>query len=214
MRGGNRPKFTEMDVIFTGPVTNRTTGAIEGPSIVNPEKFPFGAAVGSELNSLFPDIDEFLLSIEDLITVPTEGTFGAWRGVDTRTSPSLSLQPSIASIAGGLTRMFTHSVTKVRMQEELMTKQFVGSTQVGPTVNTASSPLLIIDHMGSMVVQLIAVVLIMISRALWELPKEVLLLVPGTSGSGTRPDSNRSIKDDCIFDLKDLFPDHIIGFGK
>ncbi|KAJ8568374.1 hypothetical protein K7X08_027907 [Anisodus acutangulus] len=78
------------------PVTKCTTGAIEGPSVVNPEKFPLGAAVGSELNSSFSDVDEFLISIEDLITIPAEGTSGAWCGVDTRTSPSLSLQPSIA----------------------------------------------------------------------------------------------------------------------
>ncbi|KAK4369569.1 hypothetical protein RND71_013361 [Anisodus tanguticus] len=38
--------------------------------------------------------------------------------------------------------------------------------------------------------------------------------VPGTSGGGTYPSSNPSIKDDNVFDLEDLFPDHIIGFGK
>ncbi|KAJ8552077.1 hypothetical protein K7X08_028520 [Anisodus acutangulus] len=109
-----------MDVIFIGSVTNRTTGAIEGPSVVNPEKLPLGAVVG-------------------------KGTSGAWRGVDTRTSPSLSLQPSIV---GGLTGMYTHSVAKVQTPEELMTKQLVGSTQVGPTVNTASLPFTITNHMG------------------------------------------------------------------
>ncbi|KAK4369571.1 hypothetical protein RND71_013363 [Anisodus tanguticus] len=62
------------------PVGNCSNGAIEGPSAVNPEKFPAGAAVGSEWNSSFPDVDEFLLGIEDLITVPAEGTSGAWRG--------------------------------------------------------------------------------------------------------------------------------------
>ncbi|KAK4369570.1 hypothetical protein RND71_013362 [Anisodus tanguticus] len=96
-------------ISLPGPVTNYL---IEGPSVVNPEKFPLGAAVGSELNSSFLDVDEFLLSIEDLITVPAEGTSGAWRGVDTRTYPSLSLQPSIA---GGGTGMYTHPFIKVRV---------------------------------------------------------------------------------------------------
>ncbi|KAJ8568377.1 hypothetical protein K7X08_027910 [Anisodus acutangulus] len=202
-------------ISLPGPVTNYL---IEGPSVVNPEKFPLCAAVGSELNSSFLDVDEFLLSIEDLITVPTEGTSGAWRGVDTRTYPSLSLQPSIA---GGGTGMYTHPFIKVGSLEELMTKQLVGSTQVGPTVNTTSLPLSISDHMGvhgctasSSGATNGFESTVRAPQGGFAVYSMQLPSVPGTSGGGTYPSSNPSIKDDNVFDLEDLFPDHIIGFGK
>ncbi|MCE0480873.1 hypothetical protein HAX54_038065 [Datura stramonium] len=357
-----------------GPVTNCTTDAIEG-SAANPEKFPLGAAVGSELNSSLPDADEFLLCVEDLITVPAEGTSGAWPGVDTRTSASLSLQPSVdggagmythpvtvpaegtsgvwhgvntgtspslnlqpsvaggpgmythpvavpvegtsgvrcgvntrkspslslqqPSVAGGTgmythpvtipaegssgawsgidmrsspslslqpsvaggTGMYTHPVTvpaegtsgawrgvstwtspSLSLQpsvagatglytrpannvvyelDELMTKQLVGVTQVGPTFNTATFPLSIADHIGvhgctasSSGAKHGFESTVVAPEGVLPVDSMQLPSIPGTSGGGTYPSLNPSSKDDNIFDLEDLFPDDIIGFGK
>ncbi|XP_060168867.1 uncharacterized protein LOC132599541 [Lycium barbarum] len=86
-----------------------------------------------------------------MINIPAEGTLGVWRGVDTRTSPSLSLQPSIA---GGGTGIDNHPVNKVGSLEELMNKPLVGATQ------------------------LLAVVLRMVLKALQELPRELFLSIP------------------------------------
>ncbi|XP_055833476.1 uncharacterized protein LOC129902312 [Solanum dulcamara] len=328
-----------------GTITNCTTDAIEGPSAVNPEKFPLGATLGSELNSSFPgvseflrsreepiivpaegtsrvchgvdtrispsfsvqpsgaggtgmynhpvsfpDVHEFLRGVEDLITVPAEGTSGACHGVDTRTSPSLSLQPSVAggtrmynhsvtvpaestsgarcgidtrtspslsmqpsvvgdtrrythpvtvlaegtsgarhgvdtrtspSVAGG-TGMYPHPVNNVGYDlEELMTKQLVGASQVDSTINTASLPLPIADHVGvhgctasssgtkNGFASTVGAPEGGLSVDSMQLPS-----IPGSSGSGTYPCWNPSSNDDSIFDLEDLFSDHIFGFGK
>ncbi|KAJ8552079.1 hypothetical protein K7X08_028522 [Anisodus acutangulus] len=190
-----------------GPVTNCTTGAIEGPSAINPEKFPLGV-VGSELNSSFPDVDEFLISIEDLITVPAESTSGACRQ-----------QPSVA---GGGTGMYTCPVNKVGSLEELMmTKQLVGSTHIGPTFTTSSLPLSIAGHTG------VDGCTTSSSGAKYDFESAVgapegcfsvesmhLQSVVGNSGGRTYPGSNPNIKDDDIYDLEDVFLDHIIGFDK
>lgn len=76
-----------------GPVKKCTTDAIEGPSAVNPEKFPLGVAVGSEFNSSLPGVVEFLRSVEYLVIIPPEDTSGVCRGVDTTTFASLFMQP-------------------------------------------------------------------------------------------------------------------------
>ncbi|XP_060170041.1 uncharacterized protein LOC132600722 [Lycium barbarum] len=200
-----------------GPVTNCMTNAIEGPSAVNHEKFTLGASVGSELDSSFPDVYEFLLSIEDVITVPAEGTSGARHSVDPVKSASLSLQPSVA----GGNRMYNHPVTKVGSLEELMSKQLVGASQAGPVVNTASFPPSVVDHIGVHGCTASSTGTTNgLERAMGApeggFPVDTMQLpsIPGTSGSGTYPGVKTSIKDDNIFDLEDLFPDDIIGFGK
>ncbi|KAH0746921.1 hypothetical protein KY285_008578 [Solanum tuberosum] len=330
-----------------GSVTNCTTDAIEGPSAVNPEKFPLVAALGSS----FPGVDEFLQSVEDLIIVPAEGTSGVCHGVDTRTSPSLSVQPSVtggtgmythpvsfpdvheflqevedlitvlaegtsgachgidtrtspslslqSSVAGG-TRMYTHSVTVpvegtsgvrcgidtrtspslslqpsvaggtrmyphpvtvpaegnsgvrcgidtrtspsiglqpsvaggIRMYthavnnvgydlEELMTKQLVGASQVGPTINTASLPSPIADHIGLHVCTTSSSVAKNGFVSTMEAPGGGFSVdsmqtpsIPGHIGGGTYPCWEPSSKDDSIFDLEDLYTDHMFGFHK
>ncbi|KAH0777223.1 hypothetical protein KY290_008634 [Solanum tuberosum] len=125
-----------------GSVTNCTTDAIEGPSVVNPEKFPLVAALGSELNSSFPGVDEFLQSVEDLIIVPAEGTSGVCHGVDTRTSPSLSVQPSVT----GGTGMYTHPVSFpdvhefLQEVEDLITVPAEGTSGACHGIDTRTSP--------------------------------------------------------------------------
>ncbi|XP_059315013.1 uncharacterized protein LOC132065583 [Lycium ferocissimum] len=199
-----------------------TNCAIEAPSAVNPEKFPLGAAVGSELNNSFPDMDEFLQSIDDLITEPAESTSGA--------------------VAGG-TGMYTHPVVKVGSLEELMTNQLVGSTQVDPMANTTSLPLAIVDQMG--VHDCIASgsgaknsfeSTMGAPEGGFRVDSLQLPSIPGTNGSGIHPFSNPTIQlpsipgtscggtnyhgsnpsseDDDNFDLEDLFSDPIFGFGK
>ncbi|XP_016467729.1 uncharacterized protein LOC107790243 isoform X2 [Nicotiana tabacum] len=200
-----------------GPVTNCMTDAIGGPSGVNHENFPFGTAVVSELNSSHPNVDdEFLLGVEDLITVPTQGTSEAWHGVDTTTFPSLSWQPSFAGGAG----MYTHPVNNVEYEmEELITKQLVEATQVGPIVNTTRLPLSIADHIGvhgctasSSGAKNGFESTVGAPEAGLSVNSNPLMSIPGTSGGGVYPNFNASIKDDNIFDLEDLFPDHMIGF--
>ncbi|XP_060170037.1 transcription factor MYBS1-like [Lycium barbarum] len=209
-------------VSLPGPVTNYAT---EGPS-VNPEKFPLGAAVGSELNSTFPDVDEFLLSIKDLITLPAESTSGACHQ-----------QPSVAGGSG----MYTHPVIKVRSLDELMTNQLVGSTQVSPTANTTSLPL-VLAHMGvhdgiasgsgaknSFESTMGA------PKGGFRVDSLQLPSIPGTSDGGFHPSSNPTMQlpsiagtsggvtyhgsnpsseEDDIFYLEDLITDHVFGFGK
>ncbi|XP_006340288.1 uncharacterized protein [Solanum tuberosum] len=125
-----------------GPVTNCMTDAIEGPSAVNPEKFPLVAALGSELNSSFPGVDEFLQSVEDLIIVPAEGTSGVCHGVDTRTSPSLSVQPSVTDGTG----MYTHPVSFpdvhefLQEVEDLISVPAEGTSGACHGIDTRTSP--------------------------------------------------------------------------
>ncbi|PHU03505.1 Transcription factor MYB1R1 [Capsicum chinense] len=172
------------------PVTTRiSTDAIEGASAADLEKIPLGAAVGNELNSSFPGMVEFVQSIEGHIIVPAEVPSGVCHGVDTKTSPSHSLQPSIAVGSG----MYIPSFNNVRYDlTALMSKQLFGSSQVGPTVNSASLPLPTIDRIG--VQDCIAS------------PS-----IPGSSSGGTYPCWNPSNIDDNTFDLVNLFPD---GLGK
>ncbi|XP_075093243.1 uncharacterized protein LOC107778765 isoform X1 [Nicotiana tabacum] len=199
------------------PVTNCMTDAIGGPSSVNPETFPFGTAVVSELNSSLPNMDdEFLLGVEDLITVPTQGTSEAWRGVDTRSSTSLSWQPSFAGGAG----MYTHPGNSVGYEmEELITKELVEATQVGPIVNTARLPLSIADHIGvhgcttsSSGAKNGFESAVGAREAGFSVDSNPLMPIPDTSVSGVYPSFNASIMDNNIFDLEDLFPDQMIGF--
>ncbi|XP_015059145.1 galactose-specific cell agglutination protein gsf2-like isoform X2 [Solanum pennellii] len=125
-----------------GPVTNCTTDAFEGPSAVNPEKFPLGASSGSDLNSSFPRVDEFLQSVEDLVILPAEGTSGVCHEVDSRTSPSLSMQPSVT----GGTGMYTHPVSFPDVHEflqgveNLITVPGEGPSGANRGINTRISP--------------------------------------------------------------------------
>ncbi|KAF3640354.1 hypothetical protein FXO38_01812 [Capsicum annuum] len=183
--------YTEM-LPLPGPVKNCTTDAIEGPSAVDPEKFRLGAAV--------------------------EGSYGVCCGVDTRTSPSLSLQPSDAGGSG----MHIPPVNNVRYDpEELMGKLLIGSCQVGTTVNTASSPIPTADHIGvhgcksssngykDVFASTMGALVGGFSVDSMQLPS-----ITGSSSGRTYPCWNPSSMDDKLFDLEDLFPDHIFGPGK
>ncbi|XP_004251428.2 uncharacterized protein [Solanum lycopersicum] len=152
------------------------------------------------------------------IIVPAEGTSGARRGVDTRTSPSLGLQPSV----GGGTGMYTHAVNNVRYDlEELMTKQLVGASQVGPTINTASLPSPIADHIGVRGCTTSSSVARNDFASTMEAPGEGFSVdsmqmpsIPDHIGGGTYPCWEPSSKEDSIFDLEDLYTDHMFGFHK
>ncbi|KAM3303298.1 hypothetical protein P3S67_014328 [Capsicum chacoense] len=123
--------------------------------------------------------------------------------------------------AGG-SGMHIPPVNNVRYDsEELMGKLLVGSCQVGTTVNTASSPIPTANHIGvhgcksssngykDVFASTMGALVEGFSVDSMQLPS-----ITGSSSCRIYPCWNPSSMDDKLFDLEDLFPDHIFGLGK
>ncbi|KAK4709418.1 hypothetical protein R3W88_030343 [Solanum pinnatisectum] len=115
--------------------------------------------------------------------------------------------------------MYTHAVNSVGYDlEELMTKQLVGTSQVGPTINTASLPSPIADHIGvhgcttsSTVAKNGFVSTMEAPGGGFSVDSMQIPSIPGHIGGGTYPCWEPSSKDDSIFDLEDLYTDHMFA---